>query len=81
MLIEVTTHNEILKDPIVEIGEPTLDNALRQTFVPLIILVDKNDTRRRFAQYLPEQPYVNGTWTDEDVKSAIENYLKEISKD
>jgi hypothetical protein len=77
MKIEVTTHNEILEDPIVELDK-TIDMPKNETFIPCIVLVDKDDSRRRFAQYLPEQPYINGTWTDEDVQIAVDNYLKAI---
>jgi hypothetical protein len=77
MKIEVITHNEILEDPIVEL-EKTIDIPKNETFIPCIVLVDKDNPKRRFAQYLPEQPYINGTWTDEDVQNAIDQHLKII---
>lgn len=77
MRIEVLTHSEILEDPIVEIDK-TIDNPKNLTFTPCIVLIDSNDQKRRFAQYLPEQPYVNGSWTDQDVQQSVENYLKTI---
>lgn len=77
MRIEVTTHNEILEDPIVEIGR-TIDDAKAKIFIPMVIFVDPKDERRRFANYLPAQPYVNDTWEDSDVQNAIDNYLKSI---
>ncbi len=78
MKIEVTTHNEILTDPIIEL-ERTIDNPKTKTFQPVIILIDKDNPTRRFGQFLPEQPYINDTWTDKDVLNAIENYIKEIT--
>ena len=77
MKIEITTHNEILIDPIVEL-EKTIDNPKNKTFQPVIILIDKDNSLRRFGQFLPEQPYINGTWIDEDVENAINQYLNEI---
>lgn len=78
MKIEVTTHNEILTDPIIEL-ERTIDDAKKETFMPLIIIIDRDNLERRFGQYLPAQPYVNGTWTDEDVENAIANYIDQIT--
>lgn len=81
MKIAVETHNEILIDPIIEIGERTIDDAKSKTFTPMIVIVDKENQKRRFAQYLPPQPYVNGTWTDEDVEKAITKHIDEIKID
>lgn len=78
MKIEISTHNEILVNPIIELDR-TVDNPKNQTFTPVIIIIDANDQRRRFGQFLPEQPYINGTWTDDDVENAISQHLKQIS--
>lgn len=77
MKIEVATHNEILIDPIIEL-EKTIDNPKNKTFQPVIVLVDKDNPIRRFGQFLHEQPYINDTWTDEDVQNAINDYLKSV---
>lgn len=78
MKIEVYSHNEILEDPIVELDK-TIDIPKNETFMPCIVLIDNKDKKRRFGMYLPEQPYINGTWTDEDVQKAIDEHLKSIS--
>lgn len=72
------THDVTLNDPIVEITEGTIDNHIRETFQPRIVFIDKEDNTKRYAQILPEQPYVNGTWTDEDVEASVGEYLKSI---
>lgn len=77
MKIEVHTHNEILIDPIIEL-ERTIDDAKNKTFQPVIVLIDKDNPIRRFGQFLPEQPYINDSWTDEDVQNAISEYIKRI---
>lgn len=77
MKIEVSTHNEVLIDPIIEL-ERTIDNPKNKTFQPVIILVDSENPRRRFGQFLPEQPYINDTWTDEDVQNAIDTHIRSI---
>lgn len=78
MKIEVATHNEILIDPIIEL-EKTIDNPKNKTFQPVIVLIDSENPRRRFGQFLPEQPYINDTWTDEDVNNSIVAYLNSIN--
>lgn len=77
MKIEIATHNEILIDPIIELDK-TIDNPKNKTFQPVVILIDSENTRRRFGQFLPEQPYINDTWTDEDVQNAIDNYIQSM---
>lgn len=80
MRIEISTHNEILENPIVEIDK-TIDVPKDQVFIPVIVLIDKDNPTRRFGQYLPPQPYVKGTWTDTDVEAAIAKYIDEIKID
>ena len=77
MKIEVTTHNEILTDPIIEL-ERTIDNPKNKTFQPVIVLIDKENPVRRFGQFLPEQHYINDTWTDEDVENAILSHIESV---
>lgn len=77
MKLYIATHDETLIDPIVELDK-TIDYSSRKVFVPVVILIDTENERRRFGQFLPEQPYVNDSWTDEDVQNAISEYIKSI---
>jgi hypothetical protein len=52
----------------------TVDFSERETFQASILWMQD---RHLIVEELPEQPYVNGTWDDETVKNAIENYIKE----
>lgn len=77
MKVYIATHDETLIDPIVELDK-TIDYSSRKVFVPVVILIDRENERRRFGQFLPEQPYVNDSWTDEDVQSAVDNYIQSM---
>lgn len=77
-IIITGTHEVELIDPIIEVGERTIDDAKAKTFTPMVVFVDSNDERKRYAQYLPPQPYVNDTWTDEDVANSVNYYVKSI---
>lgn len=77
MKLYISTHDETLINPIVELDK-TIDYSSRKVFVPVVILIDRENERRRFGQFLPEQPYVNDSWTDEDVQNAISEYIKSI---
>lgn len=77
MKLYISTHDETLINPIVELDK-TIDYSSRKVFVPVVILIDTENERRRFGQFLPEQPYVNDSWTDEDVQNAISEYIKSI---
>lgn len=78
MRFELDTHKGvILVNPTIElIG--TFDNPIDETFTPTIVFVDVNI---RIGHSLPAQPYINDTWTDEDVQNAIDNYLASINLD
>jgi hypothetical protein len=78
MKIELFARNITLEDPIVEL-DYTVDNPKNETFMPVIVLVDKINPAIRIGHELPPQPYVEGTWTDEDVENAIQEYIKSIS--
>lgn len=73
-MIRIDSHNIELSDFTHEIHS-TLDNPNDQTFTPSIVFI--SGTTRIFNT-LPSQPYVNGTWTDEDVNTAINEHIKSI---
>lgn len=75
MKFELESHKGVtLVDPEIKlIG--TFDNPEKETFRPTIIFMAENIN---IAYDMPEQPYVKGTWTDEDVKNAIDQHLKII---
>jgi hypothetical protein len=50
----------------------TLDRPPQQQFQPSIEFVCEN---LRIHHDLPSQAYVNGTWTDEDVRAAVAAHL------
>jgi hypothetical protein len=66
-----------LIDPIIQLIS-TLDNPNEQTFTPTIRFVSGEN---QIGHTMPSQPYVKGTWTDEDVATAIEKYIDEIKLD
>jgi len=79
MRIELKSHKGVIMiDPTVEL-QTTLDNPINETFTPSVVFIDGD--RIRIAHDLSAQPYVNGTWTDEDVQSAIDKYLDSIDLD
>jgi hypothetical protein len=72
--IEIPTYEGlIIEKPTITLIE-TRDIAHCEMFYCVIFIKNKV-----FAKdfILPEQPYVNGTWDDETVQNAIENYIKE----
>lgn len=77
-IILTETHDVELVDPIVEIGTRTIDDASAKTFTPMVIFIDSDNPMKRYAKYLPAQPYVNDTWEDKDVEDAVNEYIKSI---
>lgn len=69
----VPTHPGVLiADPEVTVAS-TLDLPAERQFVPAILFrVGENIC---IHHDLPPQPYVNGTWTDEDVAAAVSAHL------
>ena len=79
MRIELDTHKGvILENPTIELMG-TYDDPINETFTPTIRLTDGENVKPWHD--LPPQPYVKGTWTDEDVQNAIDKYLNEIDLD
>lgn len=73
-MIKIESHNIELNDFTYEIHS-TLDNPNDGTFTVSIVFI--SGMTRIFNQ-LPPHPYVNGTWTDEDVQNTVTNYIKSI---
>jgi hypothetical protein len=72
--VNLGTHPDLIMiDPKWELNG-TFDNPKNETFQPSIIWLWHGS---RINELLPEQPYVNGTWDDENVNNAIENYIKD----
>lgn len=73
-MIKLESHNVELDDFTYEVHS-TLDNPNGETFTPTVIFISG---KTRIANTLPPQPYVNGTWTDQDVENAVQEYIKSI---
>ena len=74
----VNTHPGLqMINPNYEINQGTKDFFKDKTFQPSITFVIGNS---RIFHQLPPQPYVNDSWDDAIVESAIENYLKSIAQ-
>ena len=73
-MIKIESHNVEFSDYTLEVIS-TIDNPIDRTFTPTVVFISGEV---RIANQLPPQPYVNGTWTDEDVTESVENYLKTI---
>jgi len=73
-MIKLESHNVELSDFTYEVHS-TLDNPNDQTFTATIVFVSGNN---RIAATIPSATYVNGTWTDEDVENAVQEYIKSI---
>lgn len=74
-MIKIESHNVELDDFTYEVHS-TLDNPNDETFTVTVVFVSGST---RIANALPSAPYVNGTWTDQDVENAIQEYIKSIS--
>ena len=73
-MIKIESHNVELDDFTYEVHS-TLDNPNDETFTVTVVFVSG---KNRIASTIPSAPYVNGTWTDQDVENAIQNYIKSI---
>ena len=73
-MIKLESHDIELEDFTYEVHS-TLDNPNDETFTVTVVFVSVST---RIANTLPSAPYVKGTWTDEDVENAIQNYIKSI---
>lgn len=73
-MIKIESHNVELDDFTYEVHS-TLDNPKDETFTVTVIFVSG---KNRIAAIIPSAPYVNGTWTDQDVENAIQEYIKSI---
>ena len=77
MKFTIPTHiNRTFTDPNITVVE-TVDNPIAETFTPRVIIEDETG---QYSHTLPPQDYINGTWTDSDVSTAIDNYFKSISQ-
>lgn len=73
-MIKLESHNVELNDFTYEVHS-TLDNPNNETFTVTVVFISGST---RIANTIPPAPYVNGTWTDADVESAISEYIKSI---
>ncbi len=77
MKFELETHpGLIIENPQIEILG-TFDNLKNETFRPSVLLIGEN---YQIHHDLPEFPYINGTWTDEDVLNHVEMYFIELRR-
>lgn len=74
-MIKLDSHDIELEDFTYEVHS-TLDNQNDETFTITVVFVSG---KNRIANTIPPSSYVNGTWTDEDVENAIQEYIKSIS--
>ena len=75
MKFTIPTHQDrTFTDPSITVIE-TVDNPIAETFTPRVII---SDSTGEYSHTLPAQPYVKGTWTDEDVDSAVTNYFNSL---
>ena len=73
-MIKIESHNVELDDFTYEVHS-TLDNPNDETFTVTVVFVSGST---RIANTIPASAYKKGTWTDEDVENAIQNYIKSI---
>ena len=73
-MIKLDSHDIELEDFTYEVHS-TLDNPKDETFTATIVFVSGST---RIANTIPASAYIKGTWTDEDVENAIQNYIKSI---
>jgi hypothetical protein len=73
-MIKIESHNVELDDFTYEVHS-TLDNPNDETFTVTVVFVSGST---RIANTIPASAYIKGTWTDEDVENAIQNYIKSI---
>jgi len=72
---EVDTHPGVtIINPEIEVIQ-TIDKPQDKVFIPCVIIHAPNI---KIYHILSPQPYVNGTWEDEDVQVSIINYFTEL---
>jgi hypothetical protein len=72
---EVETHPGVtIVNPDIELVT-TVDVSRWETFQPTVIIHAENI---KIYHVLPPQPYVNGTWEDDDVNNAITTYFTNL---
>jgi len=75
MTFTIETHTDrTFTNPSIQVVE-TVDHPLAETFTPRVII---SDSTGEYSHTLPPQPYVNGTWTDEDVEASVTNYFNSL---
>lgn len=75
MTFTIETHSDrTFTDPSITVVE-TVDNPIAETFTPRVIIADSTG---EYSHTLPPQPYVNGTWDDTDVETAVTNYFNSL---
>jgi hypothetical protein len=75
MTFTIETHaDRTFTDPTITVVE-TVDKPLDETFIPRVII---SDSTGEYSHTLPPQPYVNGTWIDEDVEASVTNYFNSL---
>lgn len=76
MTFTIETHaDRTFTDPTITVIE-TVDRPLDSTFIPRVII---SDSTGDYSHTLPPQPYVDGTWTDDDVSNSVNQYFESIS--
>lgn len=72
---EVDTHPGVtIVNPEIEVIQ-TIDKPQDKVFIPHVIIHAPNIN---IYHILPPQPYVNGTWEDENVISAVTIYFTNL---
>jgi len=72
MKFTIETHlDREFKDPEITVIQ-TVDKPKETVFIPSVHIKDATGT---YHHDLPPQNYVNGTWTDDDVRDAVERYF------
>jgi len=74
-MIKLESHNVEMEDFTTEIHS-TIDNPNNETFTPTVVFISGAN---KIANTLPPQPYVNGTWTDDDIQKSIDEYILAIT--
>ena len=74
-MIKINSHDIELQDFTYEVHS-TLDNPNDETFTVTVVFFF---FFTRIANTIPASAYIKGTWTDEDVENAIQEYIKSIS--
>lgn len=67
----------VIENPKIEILG-TFDNLKNETFQPSVLLIGENF---QIHHDLPEFPYINGTWNDEDVEIVVSEYFQNLNQE